>query len=196
VVTARWPRWRARYQPEARQERLVGRSAVVDRVLQLESGRVWKTGRVLQRGMRWLGGGLLILAFLGGCQTRFETAISPESGIGVFLAADKRLYNQGETIEVTFGVLNRSAEPLTLRFRTAQRYDLLVQDARGQEVWRWSTDQFFAQALGEETLPAREGALTYRVSVRHPLAAGRYTVVGIIPAAEARMSASMEIEVR
>jgi len=146
--------------------------------------------------MNWLGGGFLIIALLGGCQTRFATAIPPESGISVFLAADKRLYNQGETIEVTFGALNRSAEPLTLRFRTAQRYDLLVQDARGQEVWRWSTDQFFAQMLGEETLVPREGALTYRVAVRHPLAAGRYTVVGIIPAAEARMSASMEMEVR
>jgi hypothetical protein len=169
---------------------------VVDRVPRLGIGRVWRTGRALPRGMRWLGGGLLIVAFLGGCQTRFATATPPDSGIGIFLAAEKRLYTQGETIEVTFGVLNRSAQPLTLRFRTAQRYDLLVQDARGQEVWRWSADRVFAQMLGEETLAPREGTLTYSVSVRHPFSSGRYTVVGIIPAAGGRMSASMEMEVR
>jgi hypothetical protein len=194
VDTARWVCWRARQQPQAGRQKVVGKAAVVGRWLAI--GHVWRTGAAFQRGLRWLGGGLLIVAWLGGCQTKFATVLPLESGVGVFMTTERRTYSEKETISVTFGVLNRSTQPLTLRFRTAQRYDVIVQDMRGQEVWRWSTDQFFTPALGEENLAPREGALSYRVSVRHPLPAGRYIITAIMPAVEARMSASMEIEVR
>jgi hypothetical protein len=66
-------------------------------------------------------------------------------------------------------VTNPSAQPVTLEFANAQRYDFVVQTAAGAEVWRWSADQMFAQMLGEETLAAgasRDYSETWRPGER------------------------------
>ena len=147
------------------------------------------------RRIGWMVWALLLLDLLTGCPAQ-QTASSPmESEVSVILAADKRMYAQGEPLELIIGLMNRTSRPLTLRFGTAQRYDFLVRDRRGQQVWRWSTERSFAQVLGEETV-APGGELVYSVTVHQQFPAGRYTVTGIIPAAEGRVSASMEIEIR
>jgi len=132
----------------------------------------------------------VLLAFLG------LAAESPRgAGIELVLTAEKAAYAQNEPISLRLMVFNRGSEAVTLRFRTAQRYDVVFRDAQHREVWRWSAGQMFAQVLGEEMLPAR-GALRYRVTVRQRFPPGRYTAVATIPAEGEPISASLEITVR
>jgi hypothetical protein len=83
-----------------------------------------------------------------------------------------------------------------LGFRTSQRYDLLIQNAQGQEVWRWSAEQMFAQMLGQEVLSPNGGKLTYHVVVREQIPRGAYTAIGVVPAVDARLSARLEITIQ
>lgn len=95
---------------------------------------------------------------------------------------------------MTLRLTNRSDRPVHLQFVTSQRFDVIVQDARGAEVWRWSTDKMFLQVLGEERVkPA--GSLVYRARVPGSLARGAYTATGVITAADGPISASVPIAI-
>jgi hypothetical protein len=93
-------------------------------------------------------------------------------------------------------VVNHSQQPVTLQFRDSQRYDFLIRNAQGQEVWHWSANQMFAQLLGQEILAPNGGALTYRVIVRATLRRGSYTVTAVVPAIDTQMSARLEVTIR
>jgi hypothetical protein len=147
---------------------------------------------------RWIGWGvwtLPLLSLVVGCHAKHTASDAIGPGVSVVLTTDKRTYAAGEPIALTLALVNAGSEPLRLRFMTAQRYDFTLQDQRGQQVWRWSSERFFAQVLGEETI-APGGALSYSATVRHALPTGWYTAVGVLPAAEGRVSASMGIEIR
>jgi intracellular proteinase inhibitor BsuPI len=118
---------------------------------------------------------------------------SERSDLILLLTADKTVYAEGEPVELTLQVVNRGPRPVTLQFRDSQRYDFLIRNAQGQEVWRWSADQMFAQMLGQETLSPDGGNLTYRVVARATLRRGSYTVMGVVPAIDAQMSALLEV---
>jgi hypothetical protein len=153
-------------------------------------------------GFRWLGGIVLIVALVASCQPptgRQGSGVEAQSGtsdLGLVLRATKGVYAQGEPLELTLEVVNRSQRPITLGFRTAQRYDLLIQDAQGQEVWRWSAERMFAQMLGQEVLSPNGGKLTYHAVVREKIPRGSYTVIGVVPAVDARLSARLGITIQ
>ncbi len=65
-----------------------------------------------------------------------------------------------DTVFFDLVVANAGEAPLTLSFATSQRYDFGVVDESGAEIWRWSTDRMFGQALSEESVPAG-GVLEY-----------------------------------
>ena len=118
------------------------------------------------------------------------------AGLGLVLKADKETtYGQGEPIKLTLHVINRGTEPVTLHFLSAQRYDVAVKNLEGQEIWRWSNGQMFAQVMGEETLQPGRRAWTNRITVRECFSAGRYTVIGTIPAQEELLSESITISI-
>jgi hypothetical protein len=150
----------------------------------------------------WLGSALVIMGIILGCQSPpggQDAAVEARAGtadVSLLLRASQAVYAQGEPLPLTLEVVNQSARPVTLKFRTAQRYDLLIQNAQGQEVWRWSAEQMFAQVLGEETLPPNGGKLTYRVVTRESLPPGSYTVIGVVPAVDARLSARLQITIQ
>lgn len=85
---------------------------------------------------------------------------SPEPGfpfegpVGIDLTTFGAFFAQGEPIHLSIRVAAR--EPMTLYYRTSQRYDLAVTNSEGQEVWRWSRDQTFAQVTEEVSLEANE----------------------------------------
>ena len=145
-----------------------------------------RAGRVSLGGLAALLLGLLGLAAEG----------LGEAALDLLLKADKSTYALGEPIALTLEVANRGPRPVTLQFPTAQRYDIVVHDSQGREVWRWSAGQMFAQVLGEEILPPGSVALTYGVTLRERFAPGRYTAVGIIPAEGAPISASLDLTIR
>lgn len=76
---------------------------------------------------------------------------------------------------------NTSDAPVVLEFRSGQRFDFVVQSADGSELWRWSQDRMFTQALGQETIPPRE-TVTYEGSWPAQGRTGTFEVVGRITA--------------
>ena len=77
-----------------------------------------------------------------------------EGPIGIDVTTFGAFFEEGEPIQLAITVAVR--EPMTLYYRTSQRYDLAVVNSEGQEVWRWSRDRTFAQVTGEVPLEANE----------------------------------------
>lgn len=113
----------------------------------------------------------------------------------VLVAAAKASYLAGEPITLTLGVKNPTDLAVTLRFATGQRYDFVIESAAGVEVWRWSADRVFTQALGEQTVPPG-WELDYNETFAGRLAPGTYRVRGIVPSVGDTLEARGELVVR
>lgn len=112
----------------------------------------------------------------------------------VLLTADKAAYTPGEPITLTLRVVNETGKPVTLAFRTSQRFDFAVRDQAGREVWRWGAARMFIQVLGSETvLPS--GALLYTARVEKQLSPGAYTATGIVTAHDGNLAATVALNV-
>jgi len=59
-------------------------------------------------------------------------------------------FHEGEPVPISFQVENCGTEPVRVTYRNSQRYDFVITDSKGNEVWRWSSDKLFAQSVGEE----------------------------------------------
>jgi hypothetical protein len=81
----------------------------------------------------------------------------------------------GEDVKFTFHVTNSSNKRVELRFPSGQTHDLVVLDAQGREVWRWSRGRLFTQAMQNKVL-ATNDTLTFTETWR-PERAGAYTAV-------------------
>ncbi len=77
-----------------------------------------------------------------------------EGPVGIDLSTYGIFFQQGQPISFTITIA--AAEPITLYYRTTQRYDIVVADSQGNEVWRWSKDRSFGQTLEQVTLTAGE----------------------------------------
>jgi hypothetical protein len=77
-----------------------------------------------------------------------------EGPVGIDLTTFGAFFDQGEPIQLAIAIGVR--DPMTLYYRTSQRYDLAVTNSEGQEVWRWSRDRTFAQVTEEVPLGANE----------------------------------------
>jgi hypothetical protein len=77
-----------------------------------------------------------------------------EGPIGIDLTTFGAFYDEGETIRLIVTVAVQ--DPMTLYYRTSQRYDLAVINSDDQEVWRWSRDRAFAQVTEEVDLEENE----------------------------------------
>ncbi|MGH7458038.1 MAG: BsuPI-related putative proteinase inhibitor [Longimicrobiaceae bacterium] len=84
-------------------------------------------------------------------------------------------------VDLTLLITNVSEQPVELTFRSGQSFDFEVSRG-GREVWRWSAERVFTQAIRQETVAAGE-TLRYRASWRPPAgAAGEYRVTGRLSA--------------
>lgn len=110
------------------------------------------------------------------------------------LTADKSTYMAGEPIVLTLRLVNGTREPVSLTFHTGQRFDFVVRNQEGREVWRWAAGRMFTQVLGQETVPP-SGALVYTATVEKPLLPGGYTVTGLVTAPDGVPSASLTFRV-
>jgi hypothetical protein len=57
---------------------------------------------------------------------------------------------RGEPVTMTLSIANCSNGPVKVSNPTSQRYEFLVEDRQGREVWRWSQDRVFLQVTGED----------------------------------------------
>jgi len=134
---------------------------------------------------------------LAACLLVAQAPLGPElAALKVTLAADKPAYAPGEPITFTLRIVNATAKPIRLTFRTAQRFDLSMEASQGREVWRWSAGRLFAQVLGQETLGTSGGEFVARETVGGTFPPGTYTATGIIPAQEGALSARTTVTVR
>ena len=116
----------------------------------------------------------LIYARVGGV-----TVLSaPE--VSFTVALDQANYAAADTATVRMTLRNTAATPLVLRFSSGQRFDILIRDAAGTEVYRWSATRTFAAVTGREEIAAGERNYVEPVPLANlsgqPLPAGRYTL--------------------
>lgn len=97
------------------------------------------------------------------------------------LTTSQARYRPGQSVHLTFRVVNTSGKPVTYNFGTGQRFDITAADASGVQVWDWAHGRLFAQNLTSLTLlPGK--SLEYKTvwngrdSSGHPVAPGTYTL--------------------
>jgi hypothetical protein len=137
------------------------------------------------------GLGLWLIAY--GNETSEERNIS----YGISMSTDKMNYSVvGEPIKMTFKVFNYTEEDIVFHFNTSQRYDFIIEDKEGNEVWRWSKDRMFAMVLGEEILGPNNPEVIYTAEYKDRLSLGYYKITGIFVAQDRPMSGSIVVEVK
>ena len=77
-----------------------------------------------------------------------------EGPVGIDLTTYGVFHNQGEPVLLTITVA--ASEPITLYYRTTQRYEIVISDAEGKEVWRWSKDKAFGEVVEQVNLEENE----------------------------------------
>ena len=84
-----------------------------------------------------------------------------------------------------------ASAPLVLEFGSGQEFDFVV--SRGaQEVWRWSADRMFTQALRTDTLAPDETRTYSATWTPPPGSAGEYTIRGSLAARNVRVEQTMQ----
>lgn len=118
-----------------------------------------------------------VLALASGC----APATPPDAGQGAppLLASVQVTTSARDTVEFSLQVTNTSLAPIDLEFASGQTHDFIV--TRGtQEVWRWSADRMFTQALRTDRLAAGETRAFVESWATPPGASGEYSVRGIL----------------
>ncbi|HUV85430.1 MAG TPA: BsuPI-related putative proteinase inhibitor [Methanosarcinales archaeon] len=115
---------------------------------------------------------------------------------GISMMTDKMSYSIGEPIIMTLKIFNYTKEDIAFHFNTSQRYDFIIEDEEGNEVWRWSKDRMFAMVLGEETLGPTTPEIIYTLKYQGKLSSGYYKITGVFVARDRPMSGSIIIEVK
>ena len=145
--------------------------------------------------MACVAAGLVITALAGTRATAAE--LSPVTqGFGAVLATDRPIYRPGQPIQITFEVFNHTPDPVRIDFTSGQRYDVVIEDDSGNEVWRWSGGRMFTMAMGQETLGPGNPRLIYEIEYADRLEPGRYKIIGILSDARRQTSATISVEVR
>jgi len=92
-------------------------------------------------------------------------------------------FNQNEIITFSMSATNSNGEVIILQFNNGQRYDFYVLNDDNRELWRWSADKSFTQALEqleiqpEETIKLAE-SWNQQLTDGSQLEPGNYTAVG------------------
>lgn len=115
---------------------------------------------------------------------------------GISMTTDKMSYSVGEPIVMTLKIFNYTEEDVVFHFNTSQRYDFIIEDEEGNEIWRWSQDMMFAMVLGEETLGPLNPEVICTEEYKGNLGPGYYEITGIFVARDRTMSGSIIIEVK
>ena len=142
-----------------------------------------------------VGAGIVAL-IVGPRSCDAQTEVPRVTGVGVSLATDRTVYGTGQPIAIELRAFNSTSEATLLQFRTAQRYDFVVQDSAGKTVWQWAAERMFAQVLGQESLGPSKPQIAYTDKYAGQLPPGTYKLTGTVTASNLPMSASVTFEVR
>jgi len=98
-------------------------------------------------------------------------------------------------------VANRTELPLKLRFRSGQRFDIVIRDEAGREVLRWSDGRAFIQSIAEMELSPGEKTFSAEIPLEgeqegRPLPEGEYAAEAYLTTAdESRFQARIGFEI-
>jgi hypothetical protein len=99
----------------------------------------------------------------------------------------------GDLARYTLRVTNAGPSAIDLPFGSGQRYDFVVSDSAGGEVWRWSADRMFTQATESEVLEAG-GVLEYEATWDPSGRAGLYRAVARLESSNRPQELGTEFE--
>jgi len=141
---------------------------------------------------------IMVFLSLGLWLTAYGNATSEERNMnyGISMSTDKMSYSVGELIMMTFKIFNYTEEDIVFHFNTSQRYDFIIEDEEGKEIWCWSEGRMFAMMLGEETLGPTNPEIIYATEYKGKLGSGYYKVTGILVAKDRPMSGNIIIMVK
>lgn len=127
-------------------------------------------------------GAALLLALLLGCggnQGAGVDAVGADRGVRqqLPLASSLEVEVREDSVRLVLHVTNPSSRPAVLEFSSGQRYDFAVRTEAGADVWRWSADRSFTQALGSETI-APGGTLDYAAVWLPGARTGSFVAIG------------------
>jgi hypothetical protein len=89
-------------------------------------------------------------------------------------------------------ILNTTQAPLDITFPSGQRFDFAVRQGE-REIWRWSADMGFTQAVGTERLEGG-GTLLYETVWRpEPALRGQFAAVGVLTSSNHPIEQSIRI---
>jgi hypothetical protein len=115
---------------------------------------------------------------------------------GISMSTGKMSYSVGEPIIIILKIFNYTEEEITFHFNTGQRYDFIIEDEEGNEIWCWSKDRMFAMVLGEEILGPTNPEVIYTAEYKGKLSTGYYKITGIFVAQNRPMSGNVIIIVK
>ncbi len=97
---------------------------------------------------------LAVSVFVLACGAPREAPVSgTEGGAGVGdLAVSMEVEVRPDRVHLLLHVTNGGREPVSFTFPTSQRYDFAVTAQAGEQVWQWSSDMAFLQAISHDTL--------------------------------------------
>lgn len=179
----------------------------------LTTDSVRHPGRTLVDRTRHLGLALAVLAcavVLPACggdevpdpdSDRIDEAAAPDvppdpmEGLQLTVGLEHLEFQPGAAIVVTLQLSNWGDTARTLSYRTSQRFDLILTDADGNEVDRWSHDRAFTQAISEERVEAGEDGELWEAEIHAPEEPGSYHLEAVLLPAEGELRMSVPIEV-
>jgi hypothetical protein len=115
-------------------------------------------------------------------EVRDEPAAEP-SPAAARLASSLHVESYADSARFSLLVTNPADQPVELTYPTGQSFDFVVEQ-NGRELWRWSDDRVFTQAIRQETLGPEE-TLNFAATWTPPAGAeGEFTVRGMLTTQE------------
>lgn len=141
---------------------------------------------------------VVMFSFLGLGLWASGNTISEERNMnyGISMMTDKMSYSVGEPIVMTLKIFNYTEEDTAFHFNTSQRYDFIIEDKKGNEIWHWSQDMMFAMVLGEEIIGPHNPEAIYTAEYKGKLSPGYYKITGIFVVQDRSMSGNIIIMVK
>lgn len=96
------------------------------------------------------------LALLAACTRPLPPPPGAPAAPGPSLVSSLSVETEGDTVVLALQVTNPHDATVEVTFPTGQAYDFAVRDAGGRELWRWSAERGFTQAV--QTRPLAPGA--------------------------------------
>ncbi len=121
---------------------------------------------------------LLSPEFIEWAKQREEELKKPLTGLFI---TEMDVKQENREVKLDFSLQNDSDEDLEIYFGSGQKFDIFITDQNNQEVYRWSHDKSFTQAIVDITLKKDERLLfnevwDYKDNEGNKVSQGKYTI--------------------